>query len=171
VIVDYLQYYARGFRGTGHERANDAVMEAKAVAKEEHTVIVVPSQVNRGSERGKPLSIDDARDSGVIEETGDYVLGLFRPDLLQPSEGAVAPPPSGNFKVEILKSRHGGVGRIVDLRLSNLSLAIVDVLFDRKAATRVDQENSLARQGIHYDDYRRRAEDEVAQRALRLVND
>jgi hypothetical protein len=173
VIVDYLQYYARGFRGNStYEKVNDATMELKAVAKEAFLGIICPSQVNRGTEGGKPLTIDDARDSGVIEETGDYVLGLFRPDQLQSrDDNAPQLPQNGGFKVQLLKGRHGGVGRVFDLRLSLMSLAIVDVLFDRKAATRVDQENALARQGLHYDDYRAQAENAVAQGELRLVNE
>lgn len=171
VVVDYLQYYARGFRGGNqYEKVNDATMELKAVAKEEYLGVIVPSQVNRGTDRGKPLSIDDARDSGVIEETGDYVVSLFRPDQLKSADGQPLPQ-TGNFMVEILKSRHGGAGRLFQLRLSLMSLAIVDVLFDRKAAARVDQENALARQGIHYDDFRAQAEEAVAQRELKLVND
>lgn len=170
VIVDYLQYYARGFRGEAYERANAAVMELKAVAKEESLGIICPSQVNRGSDSGKPLTLDDARDSGVIEETGDYVLGLFRPDQLVDKNNPDAPqlPQNGGFKVQILKSRHGGVGRVFDLRLSLMSLAIVDVLFDRPAVVRVDTENRLAREGLHYDDYRAQIEEQVAQREMRF---
>lgn len=171
VIIDYLQYYARGFRGgTIYEKVSDATMELKAVGKEEAVGIICPSQVNRGSEGGKPLTVDDARDSGVIEETGDYVLGLFRPDQLTSRDPDAPPlPQNGGFKVQVLKSRHGGVGRVFDLRLSLMSLVIVDVLFDRKATIRVDQENSLARQGLHYDDFRLTAENELAQGELRFA--
>lgn len=173
VIIDYLQYYARGFKGGSiYEKVSDATMELKAVGKEESVAIICPSQVNRGTEGGKPLTIDDARDSGVIEETGDFVIGLFRPDQLVNKADPESPqlPQNGSFKAQILKSRHGGVGRVFDLRMSLMSLAIIDVLFDRKAAIQVDQENGLARQGLHYDDFRITQEDKVAQRELRLVD-
>jgi hypothetical protein len=142
-------------------------METKAVAKEEECVVIVPSQVNRAADHGKPLTLDDARDSGVIEETGDFVFGLFRPEMLvdRNNPQAVAPVPSGVFNLALLKSRHGGAGRQFNLKMSPLSLAIVDVL-DRKATARVDQENALARQGVHYEEYRKQIRDSVSQRAL-----
>lgn len=172
LIVDYLQYYARGFPGGGmYERVSDAAMELKAVAKENSLAIICPSQVNRGAEHGKPLGADDARDSGVVDETGDFVLSLFRPDQLVNKDdmtGAL-PMQSGSFNMQILKSRHGGKGRVSNLRFSLMSLAIVDAQFDKGSSSRVDQENSLYRQGIHYDDYRQRLDDSIAQRSLRGV--
>ena len=172
VIVDYLQYYARGFPGGGmYERVSDAAMELKAVAKEQNLSIICPSQVNRGAEHGKPLSADDARDSGVVDETGDFVLSLFRPDQLANRDDPTGALPlqSGNFNMQILKSRHGGKGRVSQLRFSLMSLAITDAVYDKAASSRVDQENSLYRQGMHYDDYRQRMDDAIAQGALQGV--
>lgn len=167
MLVDYLQYYARGFPGSGqYEKSSDAVMELKAVSKEEQLVTIAPSQVSRSGEDGKPLSLDDARDSGVIEETGDFVAALYRPDqAVQKDETNSASIQTGSFNLQLLKSRHGGKGRVFNLRLSNLSLAIVDSL-DRKAAMRVDQENGLYRQGIHYEDFRRDSNRQHAQMHL-----
>jgi len=169
VIVDYLQYYARGFRGGSmYERVSDAAMELKAVAKEGNVAIICPSQVNRGAEHGKPLTADDARDSGVVDETADFVLSLFRPDQLVNKDdptGAL-PPQTGNFNVGLLKSRHGGKGRVFQLRMSNMSLAIADAVFDKTASTRISQENNLIQQGMHYDEYRREADARVAQGVL-----
>jgi hypothetical protein len=160
IIVDYLQYYARAFRGgTPYERASDAVMELKAVGKDAACSLIVPSQVNRGAEHGKPISADDARDSGVVEETGDFLISLFRPDQVVDKQSATGelPMQTGDFRGQILKSRHGGKGRTFSFKMSLLSLAIVDSspLGDRIASSKVDQENSLYRQGIHYEDYRR----------------
>jgi KaiC/GvpD/RAD55 family RecA-like ATPase len=155
-IVDYLQYYSRGFRGDQYARVSDATMELKAVAKEEKTAMIVPSQVNRGAEDGKPLTADDARDSGVIEETGDFVVSLYRPDQIvnrNSTDGAL-PMQTGALNAQLLKSRHGGKGRVFNFKMSLLSLAIVDAKFDHKATLRVDQENTLYRTGKHYDDYR-----------------
>ena len=152
LIVDYLQYYARGFRGsTGYERTTDAVMELKAVGKSESLPIIAPSQVNRTAEHGRPLTIDNARDAGTVEETGDFVMALFRPELAKSLDGEL-PPPTGAFNAQLLKSRHGGVGRSFNLRFSPLSLAIVDAL-DRVNAARVEQEVNAHRQGVHYFEY------------------
>ena len=68
--------------------------------------------------------------------------------------------------MQILKSRHGGKGRTSQLRFSLMSLAIVDSVYDRPGTSRVEQENSLYRQGMHYDDYRSRMDDVIAQGVL-----
>ena len=153
VIIDYLQYFARGFRGSSaYEKVSDATMELKALAKEHDLGMVIPSQVNRDAKQGHPLDADDARDSGVIEETADFLLTLFRPDTaVMRDDGQQAV--TGAFNVGLPKSRHGGAGRVFNLRFSNLSLAIVDAL-DRKNVARVSQENNLYAQGVHYDDWR-----------------
>ena len=168
VLVDYLQYYSRGFRGgSTYEKVSDAVMELKAVAKEESLAIICPSQVSRNGEDGKPLSLDDARDSGVVEETGDFVVALFRPDQqTNKADPTGAPlPQTGAFNAQLLKSRHGGKGRLFNFQMSLLSLAIVDRL-DRKQAMRCEQENALVRSGLHYDDHRAAVNASVAQPEL-----
>lgn len=173
VIVDYLQYFARGFRGSSaYDRATDAVMELKAVAKEESVVIISPSQVNRNSETGKPLSLDAARDAGTIEETGDFVCALFRPEMSELGANKAdpnnPPPPRGSLNIQLLKSRAGGADRVFNLKFSPLSLVIVDPMADRKAALRVEQEVAAAAKGLHYIDYRKQLDAESAQDALPL---
>lgn len=168
IIVDYLQYYARGFRGGSmHERVSDAIMELKAVAKEVDAAVIVPSQVNRTSERGKPLTLDSSRDSGVIEETGDFVLSLYRPDQLEQADGTPLPQ-DGNVNAQLLKSRHGGVGKTFQLRMSLMSLAITDRTFDQINSARVEQENAAYRRGMHYEDLRASQDAEIAQGALSI---
>jgi archaellum biogenesis ATPase FlaH len=165
VIVDYLQYYSRGFRGDQYTRVSDATMELKAVAKESKVALICPSQVNRGAEDGKPLTAADARDSGVIEETGDFVLALYRPDQIVDKDGNLGYQ-SGAFNALLAKSRHGGKGRVFNLKMSLMSLVIVDAKFGGKAGQRVEQENALYRQGIHYDDYRKQLTEAAGQAVL-----
>jgi len=151
LVVDYLGYYARGFAGgSPYEKTSDAVMALKAEAKHNDLAVIAPHQVSRKGKDGMPLEADDARDSGVVEETGDFVMSLFRPDQAISSEDAI----TGAFNIQLLKSRHGGKGHSANLRFSNLSLAIVDAL-DRKAANRVDQENTLYQAGMDYEEYRK----------------
>lgn len=167
LVVDYLQYFSRGFRGKPYERVSDAAMELKAVGKEEECGLIVPSQVNRAAEHGKPLTGDDARDSGVVDETGDFVFGMFRPDQVQDRAGVgEAHEQTGVYNLQLLKSRHGGKGRTFNMRFSNMSLAIVDHTFNPQAGALVDQENSAYRQGIHYADYRAMQDEKVAQGVL-----
>ena len=151
LIVDYLGYYARGFMGgSPYEKTSDAVMALKADAKENDLAVIAPHQVSRKGKDGMPLEADDARDSGVVEETGDFVMSLFRPDQAIGSEDAI----TGAFNIQLLKSRHGGKGHHANLRFSNLSLAIADTL-DRKATHRIDQENVLYQQGTDYEEWRK----------------
>lgn len=170
VILDYLQYYARGFRGSSmYDRVSDAIMELKAIAKDADASVIVPSQVNRGAERGKPLVLDAARDAGTVEETADFVVSLFRPDQQVNRDTGDRPFQSGAFNAQLLKSRHGNEGALCNLQFSFMSLAIVDKTFDKVAVSRVEQENSLYRQGVHYDDFRAQHEAQHAQTVLRGV--
>jgi len=162
VTVDYLGYYARGIRGNDrYDKVSNAVMQLKAEAKKHEVVVIVPSQVNRGAEAGKPLDADDARDSGVIEETADYLLSLYRPDL---AVGNVNQ--TGSFNVGVLKSRRGGAGKVISLKASAASLVIVDQS-DRKAVARVDIENARYYRGETYAQiYRSQVEEAAGARQM-----
>jgi archaellum biogenesis ATPase FlaH/5S rRNA maturation endonuclease (ribonuclease M5) len=127
VFVDYLGYYARGAKGTSpYEKATNAVMQLKAEAKAGRFVVIAPSQVNRLAKEGKPIDLDDARDSGAVEETADFLLALYRPDdALQAESAIVNVPLSGRVMITLLKSRHGGKGRSIKLQMDLLTLAVV----------------------------------------------
>lgn len=151
LVVDYLGYYSRAFHGDSYSRTSDAVMQLKAEAKKHDVAIIAPHQVNRGAKDGTPMEADAARDSGVVEETGDFVLSLYRPDQAIGSESM-----TGSFNMDLLKSRHGGKGSTFHLRFSNMSLVIVDAV-DSRHATRVAQENEAAARGVDYEAYRKAA--------------
>lgn len=155
VLIDYLGYFARSATRTSqYEKVTDAVMDLKAIAKGEKVVVVAPHQVNRGAKQGDALTLDDARDSGVIEETADFLLSLFRPDQAE-MDGDQEYVPTGAFRMQLLKSRHGGQGRVFSCRMSLMSLAIVEAN-DRRLATRVEQENAAYRSGMTYEKFRQR---------------
>jgi hypothetical protein len=149
VIIDYLGYYARGFRGTSnYEKSTAAVFSLKGEAKEHRVAIICPGQVNRGAERGKALELDDARDSGAIEETADFVPSLYRPDEQDLSDDQMA---TGLIRSELLKSRHGNQGRTTSLQWGPLSLVIVDSFGPH--ASRAKEETWLYHAGTTYDRY------------------
>ncbi len=153
VFVDYLGYYARGFPGgSPYEKMGNAVMELKGEAKAGRYVVVSPAQVNRGAQEGKPLDIDDARDAGTIEETADFLLALYRPDDALMADGLVNAQPSGKLKLSLLKSRHGGKGRVFSLQMDLLTLAVVDDA--TPAAKEAEQHNYLAWRGHDWDHLR-----------------
>jgi replicative DNA helicase len=152
VMIDYLGYLARGMRGSdSYERTGAAAMMVKGIAKRVGAAVITPHQVNRGAQDGKPLQADDARDSGVIEETGDFVFGLFKPD--EAIDAATGQPGAvtGNVSLSILKSRHGGKGKVFLLKHSAASLVMVDQ-GNRRACIKIDQENARINRGEHYDD-------------------
>lgn len=151
LMIDYLGYLARGMRGAdSYERTGSAAMEIKAIAKAVGAAVIAPHQVNRGAKDGKPLEADDARDSGVIEETGDFVLGLFKPDEAVDTATGQPGAVSGNLLCSLLKSRHGGKGKVFPMKMSAASLAIVDPI-NRRAVIKVDQENARINQGETYE--------------------
>lgn len=127
VMVDYLGYYARGARGNSpYEKVANAVMQLKAAAKTGRFVVFSPAQVNRGAKEGKPIDLDDARDAGQVEETADFLLALYRPDDgLDPEGDNRNQMRTGRMNLELLKSRHGGKGKKIDLQMDELTLAIV----------------------------------------------
>lgn len=151
VMVDYLGYYSRGRRGNNqYEKVSDATMQLKAEAKDHRCAIIAPHQVNRGAKDGHPLSAEEARDSGVVEETADWMFGLYRPGEAGEHAGNV----TSSLNLNVLKGRRGGKGRVIRLGMSNLSLAIVDY-HDRKAMARIDLENQEYNRGTKYDDWLR----------------
>lgn len=164
VMVDYLGYYARGARGSSpYEKATNAAMQLKADAKGNRLVIVAPAQVNRMAKDGKPIDLDDARDSGAIEETGDFVVAAFRPDAaLQADGSALNVRPTYKMKLSVLKSRHGGVGKTIALQMDALTLAIVED--GTRAAKRAEEHNAMAWQGYTWDDLRNKETAPVQQK-------
>jgi hypothetical protein len=151
VMIDYLGYYARSFVGDNYTRTSDAVMQLKAEAKSLSVPIITPAQVNRGAKEGQPLEVDVARDSGVIEETGDFVLSLYRPD-----QAVGADELTGALNMQLLKSRHGGKGQSANTRFSYMSLAMVET-HDQKNSHRIQMENDAYRRGVDYETFRKSA--------------
>lgn len=152
VFVDYLGYYARGQKGNSpYEKTTNAVMQLKAEAKAGRFVCIAPAQVNRGTKEGKPIDLDDARDSGAIEETADFLLSLWRPDDALQAEISNMQQ-SGKTKMTVLKSRHGGKDKTFTLVFDLLTLAMVD---DGTQESKVAvQHNYLAWRGDTWEDLR-----------------
>ncbi len=152
VMLDYLGYFARSCRGSSsYEKTSAAIMDIKAVAKRNDVAIITPHQVSRVAQAGQHFEGHEARDSGVVEETADFLLGLVRPGdaaekvrLLKP--GAV----TAELQLQLLKSRRGGRGRIVDLAASPVSLVVSDAV-NRVACGRIEQELVAYNRGLTYD--------------------
>lgn len=127
LIVDYLGYWARAFKAKSkYEQVSDAVMELKRIAKDYQTAIVAPHQVSRAGGRGQRLELDFARDSGVVEETSDFVFAMYRPHEREGEDDEVLSwRQRADTRLEILKSRHGNVGKEVRMLWAPYSLALI----------------------------------------------
>lgn len=125
IAVDYLGYWAAAFKEKDrYQKVTEAVMSLKAVAKDERVVIIAPHQVNRVAEFGQEFEVDQARDSGAVEETADFVFGLWNPDTMK---GVAIEDRSGVVNLKIGKSRHGGKGNLIKLQFAPLTLVMVPI--------------------------------------------
>jgi DnaB-like helicase C terminal domain len=136
VAVDYLGYWAQGFKAKDrYEKVTDAVMALKQLAGDRKVPIISPHQVNRGAEFGAELQIDQARDSGAVEETADFAIGMWSPDTMK---GVGTPGsevrPNGQLVLRVGKSRHGGKGKEMRLQFGQLTLVFVPEDEDRHVA-------------------------------------
>lgn len=122
VFLDYLGYWAQAFRGERYERTSDAIMTLKAVAKDRRIPIITPHQVSRIAKYGEEPEADGSRDSGVVEETADFLFVLWSADSLH---GRSEEEKQGVVNLRVGKSRHGGRGVKVALQFAPVSLTLV----------------------------------------------
>jgi len=150
VMVDYLGYYANSVRGgSPYERVSKAVISLKEELKAAGVAGIVPHQAGRTAAGGTPVSITDARDSGVIEDTADILMSLYRPSDADRDGNAV----DGTVRSEILKNRNGRINVTTSLNFSLASLALVDK--HSRQGRLVDAENNLIFRGEDYAAVRR----------------
>lgn len=122
VVVDYLGYWARAFRGEAYERTTAAVHGLKALAKEFRVPFFSPHQISRSSGRGEEPQLSSMRDSGGVEETADFAALLWSPDQ---KHGRNSEDQTGERLLRLAKSRHGGVGQLFRFRFAPLSLVLI----------------------------------------------
>jgi len=169
ILLDYLGYYARGSKGNSpYEKVSNAVMQLKEEAKKgKKFVIIAPAQVNRGTNDGKPIELDAARDAGAVEETADFLISLYRPDsglTAAPGEDA---PQSWRMILGVLKSRHGGAGAKCAIQGDPLSLVMVNA--DTHDARRAEKHARDYERGYSWDDMRREELREISKGTQRML--
>jgi len=87
IIIDYLQLVENNSNKTKNEEVAIITRAIKKLAKEKLGIpIILLSQLNRGVENrmDKMPNLSDLRDSGAIEQDGDQVIFLLRPDKYEP---------------------------------------------------------------------------------------
>lgn len=120
VFLDYLGYLARGFPGGQTiERVSNAAQGLKGIAKEINRPIIAPSQASRKAELGTEVGLDDARDSGEIENVADIAIGLWSKDTMKTKDSSDR---TGELLAKFAKTRGPGKGKSVKFYFAPLSL-------------------------------------------------
>lgn len=133
IIIDYLGYYARSFKGNAKERTSEAIMGLKRIAKEFETVVEAPVQANRTGEIGEAMSFDMAADAAEIEHTANIMMSLWKPEQKLQKDPSASDIVLGDVYTQIIKSKNGGSGAIARYHFTPLTLAMVpydDPLYD-----------------------------------------
>lgn len=115
IMVDYFGYIKKPGKSSSYDENSETAREIKQMAKRLNCLMFVLSQTSRdGGDGSTPLTMDMARDTGAIEESGDYVLGVYRPAAkaeLSEQEKANNPDLEHEYYLQYLKNRWGGVGK------------------------------------------------------------
>ncbi len=77
VVIDYLQLIAppEGFKGTQRESIDENLKAIKDMSKRNELFVLLISSFNRASYK-EPVGMESFKESGMIEYTCDYILGL-----------------------------------------------------------------------------------------------
>lgn len=110
VVIDYLQLMNVSGRGaTLYQKTSEAAIEVKKLAKRWGIAIMLLSQVSRkdGADGGTEVSLESARDSGMVEEAADFLLGLWRPCLTKGLTKEEYDAKEPEMRGRLLKNRRG----------------------------------------------------------------
>lgn len=110
VLIDYLGYMNDCQSGTNYEKVSRIAKGIKALAKRLNTRIILLCQTSRAGEDGTvPVQLHHLRDSGAIEESADYIMGIWHAQ------------DETRLHCELLKCRHGHKGEKWDYVNSGLN--------------------------------------------------
>lgn len=109
ITIDHLGLVGGDRKLTTYDRLSVQAREIKELAKRLSCSVLLAVQPNResGGDGSKELGLGSARDSGVVEEAMDYLVGMRRLDRslsLSPSERARF---TGVLFARVIKNRHG----------------------------------------------------------------
>jgi replicative DNA helicase len=116
VIIDYLGLL--GVRGRdAYERTSAIGKGLKELAKAERVGVIVAMQLSRaGGDGSTEVTLEMLRDSGVLEESLDFLLGCWRPGKARELSPGERTDLKNVMRVAVLKNRKGEEGRVVDLQ-------------------------------------------------------
>lgn len=108
VYIDYLGLMAHAMRSNdSYERMSAIGRDIQAVTKEMDVFGVYLVQLSRkGGDGSDKVTLDMMRDSGVLEEVADYIIGAWRgKDRNQYADMGIS-----EFFTNVCKNRHGSTG-------------------------------------------------------------
>lgn len=122
LVIDYMGLMdAKALDRTLYGQISEAARQTKTLAKRLSVAVVVLCQVARSSTDfgDMPLNISSARESGAIEESADFIIGLYRPNILK-LEGKN----DDTMTVQLLKNRKGPAGIEVECNFDGARMRI-----------------------------------------------
>jgi len=115
VVVDYLQLLSMPQKESREREVAESVKGLKRIARDLQVAMIVVSQLSRMVDRREDRRprLGDLRESGVIEQTADTVMMLYRPEYygifkLELDEGEL--DTRGLVEVIVAKQRRGPTG-------------------------------------------------------------
>jgi len=100
IVIDHAGLVKVGRGSSAYERASATAIEAKQLARELRTVVLLVIQSNRaGRQDADPVPLESARDSGAYEENADFLLTMG-----QIVHAPACPP---QIKCRLAKNRRG----------------------------------------------------------------
>jgi len=111
IIIDYLQLIQGSNRRESRQQEISEISRSlKGLAKEMGVPVIALSQLSRAVEtrdkKDKRPILSDLRESGAIEQDGDVIAFLYRPELYNPEDEP------GIAELIIRKQRNGPIGTI-----------------------------------------------------------
>ena len=109
VVIDYLGYLGGGNKNAGVvERISELARGVKLLARNLGAVVLLIAQTSRKAGDGsEEVTVTDARDSGAIEDSADFLIGCWRPELKAGISTDDFADVHGELWFRILKARRG----------------------------------------------------------------
>ena len=143
ITIDHLGLIGGDRKLTTYDRVSVQAREIKELAKRLECAVLLAIQVNRdsGGDGSRELSLGSARDSGVVEEAMDYLIGVRRLDRSITLSPADREKYRDVLFAKVIKNRHGDAnGAETAYRMYPVGLRLEE---DRRLSA--DSESDLAR--------------------------